>query len=268
MAVLSFVVLLLCLLVTPSLVRNQLIPQSFCWGIALQLLLLGVAGLSILLLGLLDFSRKRDAESALLCLWVGGIYAFSCLVNWTVNVRSLLPMAPAVGVLISRQIECNDNQKDLGDQGWIWPLIAALSISLCISWADYSWANSAREAAEVIQDKSHGSSGHIWFKGHWGFQYYMEQMGARALIPGKSEFKHGDLLIIPENNTNVILPMTPIEWAKLQPLVELRPCRWLATMSAPLGAGFYTDKWGPLPFAIGPAPKERYVGFLITSSMK
>ena len=31
--------------------------------------------------------------------------------------------------------------------------------------------------------------------------------------------------------------------------------------ATPLGAGFYADVWGPLPFAIGPAPEGTYVVF-------
>jgi len=34
---------------------------------------------------------------------------------------------------------------------------------------------------------------------------------------------------------------------------------FLATLSPRLGAGFYVDEWGPLPFAFGRVPPERYV---------
>jgi hypothetical protein len=30
-------------------------------------------------------------------------------------------------------------------------------------------------------------------------------------------------------------------------------------MSQPLGAGFYASVWGPLPFAFGEVPPERYL---------
>ena len=32
----------------------------------------------------------------------------------------------------------------------------------------------------------------------------------------------------------------------------------ITTAQRELGAGFYSADWGPLPFAIGPVPPERY----------
>jgi hypothetical protein len=33
---------------------------------------------------------------------------------------------------------------------------------------------------------------------------------------------------------------------------------WASTLSWELGAGFYDYFWGPLPYAVGPVPAERY----------
>ena len=37
----------------------------------------------------------------------------------------------------------------------------------------------------------------------------------------------------------------------------------VATVQPIVGAGFYSDSWGPLPFAIGRVPPERYFLFEI-----
>ena len=34
-------------------------------------------------------------------------------------------------------------------------------------------------------------------------------------------------------------------------------------MNLQLGAGFYSDKWGPLPFIIGPVGPEKYRDFIV-----
>jgi hypothetical protein len=43
------------------------------------------------------------------------------------------------------------------------------------------------------------------------------------------------------------------------------PCPWLSTMQKQMGAGFYSDVWGPLPFAFGFVPPEQYDFVLVGS---
>ena len=68
-----------------------------------QLWLWVVGGISILAMAVEDARRRRDAVSGLLLLWIVGTFAFTVFVNWTVNGRSILPMAPAVGILLARR---------------------------------------------------------------------------------------------------------------------------------------------------------------------
>ena len=42
-------------------------------------------------------------------------------------------------------------------------------------------------------------------------------------------------------------------------VIETKMPSGIATMQGKLGAGFYSSDWGPLPFAIGRVPAERYV---------
>jgi len=42
------------------------------------------------------------------------------------------------------------------------------------------------------------------------------------------------------------------------------PTSWLTTMNPKLGAGFYSDVFGPLPFVIGSVPTEKFMVFEIT----
>jgi hypothetical protein len=41
----------------------------------------------------------------MLMLWVLGTFVFAAFMNWTVNARSILPMTPAIGILIVRRLE-------------------------------------------------------------------------------------------------------------------------------------------------------------------
>jgi hypothetical protein len=40
--------------------------------------------------------------------------------------------------------------------------------------------------------------------------------------------------------------------------VKLQPLRWVAVMQKKMGAGFYSDLWGPCPFLFGTVPPEQY----------
>jgi hypothetical protein len=101
----------------------------------------------------------------------------------------------------------------------------------------------------------------VWFQGHWGFQHYMEAAGARAQDFKRSELRRGDLVVIPVNNTNLRPP--PERSARLVGKKTLMPFPYVATMDQVLGAGFYSDLWGPLPFAVGRSSPEIFLLFVV-----
>src|SRR5437588_3234677 len=86
-------------------------PQAFAarnehWPIiSIQLVLFIAGGISVLALAISDYRRERDPDSLFLLLWVVGSFWFTAYLNWTVNVRSVLPMIPAVGILLARRLE-------------------------------------------------------------------------------------------------------------------------------------------------------------------
>lgn len=232
------------------------------WGFLIQVTLMAVAGVSLLGLAGVDFRRCRDADSLLLLLWVFGIFVFATFVNWTVNARSILPMVPAVSILLMRRVERLGTGKREAGIGWAaWPLVPAAVVALAVGWADYAWASTARSAAETINKSFENYNGTIWFQGHWGYQYYMESNGHKALDFLHSKVSRGDLIIVPSNNsgtcslskTNTLLCQT----------FQFAPPSWLATMNLSVGAGFYSDIWGPLPFAAGRVGPEEYRAFIV-----
>jgi len=236
-------------------------PAGAKWGFLVQLGLMTVAGLSILALAAADFCKCRDAESSLLLLWVLGIFIFAAFLNWAVNARSILPMAPAVGILLMRRI---DRRKDTTPQARLWPillpLLPALLISMAVTWVDYKWAAMAREVAATVHQRYRDWPGRVWFLGHWGFQYYMEANGYQIFDFKHSRAAPADMIIIPSNNTGT--KHFPRAWVYTKEAIHGTPCRWLALGSHELGAGFYASGWGPLPFAAGPVAPEKYYVFI------
>jgi 4-amino-4-deoxy-L-arabinose transferase-like glycosyltransferase len=203
--------------------------------------------------------RNINAERALLSLWLVGTFLFATFVNWTVNARSILPMVPAAAILVVLRLEAAGFLAKPRFQAKAGAaLMAAAAMTLWVVWADSDLANTGREAAYHICEQLRPSQASIYFEGHWGFQYYMQQLGTRAADIRKSPFRAGDIVIIPENATNSFGPPPGFMLGDTTVTnFDLRGS--LATMSQPAGAGFYSSVWGPLPFTFAKLPPERYL---------
>src|SRR3990170_177948 len=230
----------------------QLWTASFGWSYAAQLAGYGATGIGIFLLALVDFIKRRDAFSVLLGLWVIGTLAFTVFFNWTVNGRSILPMVPAVGILLARAAE---DARPGKLRLWA-PLVLALAASLLVAWADYRLANSARGAAETIAAKYSRGPGQLWFQGLWGFQYYLEERGGKPLVWNNLRIAADDVIAFPFNNTGLRF-MPEDKFAVVEDFIYA-PSTIVSTMTLGPGAGFYASEWGPLPFMLFPSRDERY----------
>ncbi len=222
---------------------------GFTWGYLAQLALYWAAGAGIVALAVHDLMKRRGAESALLALWVFGTLFFAVYVNWTINARSLLPMVPAAAILMLRAVE--------GAGPWAKrlyiPVAISFVLSFCVAWADFSHAQSARAAASEISARFQEDGRTLWFRGHWGFQYYMEGLGARP-FDFEARISPGEFIIVPDNNTGKKRLSESFHLVD-----EIRvPPRLLSAMNHDCGAGFHSNIWGPLPFVFHPDCDEGY----------
>lgn len=220
---------------------------------AVQLGVLATCGTIVLWLALYDAVRNPTAESWLLLLWVLGTFMFAAFVNWTCNVRSMLPIAPAFGILVMRRIEPGPRRLALDCR---WALLPSLAVALVVTWADYRLANSGRTAAARLAEIVKPEPGTHWFEGHWGFQYYMQAQGCREVDLVDPKCLPGEVLITPYNNTDVFFYSTEFVTSLRQ--LDVPTCPWLSTFQGQVGAAFYSSIWGPMPFVFAPVPKEIY----------
>jgi hypothetical protein len=217
-------------------------------------------GLVLLALAAADLgAAPRDPVSWLLGLWVAGVVFFATFLNWSINVRSILPLVPAAAVLLARRLDRRLGPAGGADRRAYWPLVPAGALALAVTWADYRTAGAARSAAAGIAARCRRHAGALWYQGHWGFQYYMDQAGAAPFDFEHYERKAGDLVVFPESNTNVDPRFPPGPWVR-PPYYELDvpACPWLATADESAGAGFYVALLGRLPFVFGKAAPSRY----------
>ena len=215
--------------------------------------LFATIGIGILALAVTDVAQRRTADSVLLSLWVIGTFFFAAIMNWSITARTLLPMAPAVMILLLRLFNTPEasNRRML----W-WLLLPAALVSLLVTTADYKFANTARLASSYFQKRFQTEPGTVWFEGHWGFQYYMEQWRAKPVEQNARGIVPGDLVIIPVNNTN-ISEILPVPTGRTEQ-VNFRQFLF-ATMSEETGAGFYSNRYGPLPWVFARIPPEPYL---------
>ena len=242
--------------ILPALFASQTtskIPFSLRPVIFIHLLLFCVTGVAVIWMAVVDIRQRRSADSVLLFLWILGTLAFAIFFNWTVNARSLLPMAPAVAIVLMRRLE------KVEGRFWI-SLVPAAAVSMFVAWADYEYAGASRTGAETVSQRYKTT----WFQGHWGFQYYMEQAGAKPMDIWKPVLKQGEILVIPVRNTNLRnfdSVATFLDGVKVDPLC----CA--AVFNPFVGAGFYTDFYGPLPYTFAPVTAEEFLVYRINEDV-
>jgi tetratricopeptide (TPR) repeat protein len=240
------------------LVRSWVDPELMNqWGFVLQLTLLTAAGLHLLLLAATDVWQRRDTISTILVLWIMSGFLFASVLNWTVSARNFLPLAPAVAILLVRRLDAI--RKNFKAGGWMmWPLIPSAVIALGLVMADYQVADSARTAAKQITAQYTPLNHQLWFEGHWGFQYYMEQLGGQPLDVAQSLLQPGDVVVVAWDNSNFVpLPPGSVGWVND---LHYSPDSWinLSAGSPSDSGGFYSSVIAPVPFAAGRVGPHAY----------
>lgn len=239
----------------PHMAKVSDATYEFGW---LQFAQVGVwasVGLGVAALSVSDLWRHRNADSLLLAMWITGTFVFACFINWSINGRSILPMAPAVAILTARRLEERATADDAWRDRWLAAsLVVSALFSMALVWADTTMATSARNAARIIAEKYRPQTETLWFQGHWGFQHYMQAHDGTIMDFAHTRLPPRDVLVVPRNNVNC----RPIPEPYASPIEFLSEptFSWFSTMNMATGAGFYSDTWGPLPFAIGGKPEQ------------
>jgi hypothetical protein len=235
---------------------------------AIQFALLIAAGANLFLLAARDFYVRRDATSVLLFLWFVGTFLFAVRFNWAINGRSLLAAALPAGLYVARAWELP--VFNAGRYRWkqYAPLAPAACLAVLVGYADYTQANVNPTVASYLSRNFDSSHNTLWYQGHWGFQYYMEAVGGKHTDTSGMDVTDGDFLVTPYYNTaahNLNPSLARSYW-----VMEFQPLRWLTTWNPRVGAGYYADAWGPMPFVFADVPPEKFmiVGIGFTGTLR
>lgn len=116
-------------------------------------------------------------------------------------------------------------------------------------------ANTARTAAREIHRLYARKDHLLLFQGHWGFQYYMEQAGAKPINFKQMSLSSGDRMVSPQLVSN---PGDLGRIARELGVCAWPSCRLVTPFSMEMGAGFHTSSAGPLPYAAVGQQMEAY----------
>jgi hypothetical protein len=199
-----------------------------------------------------DGYRRRDPLQLIL----GGWLWLPVLICPYVHLPSkyLLISAPAMAVVLVRV--SRGASLRLRPILWSTTALAGLALGLAIVRADLALAESGRRAAAELIAPQVAAGLRVWYFGHWGFQWYAEQAGARPVLPRAPFPEPGDLLVGTGGGGH--------PWLKRYARVAVQR---LASpkgaggriMDGRLGVGFYSDAWGYLPWTWSRQSLPEYV---------
>lgn len=219
----------------------------------LQCILFAAAGIHLLFCTAYHLYRERDPGALLIFLWIVGMFVFSSFVNWTTNGRTMLPMAPAVGILAARMVPPRAESASLRMSVPI-GLAASACLALIVAWSDYAMAGAGKRAGEDLAKVRESLGAEVWVQGNWGMRWYLEEAGAKPF--DRNNGPHlGDIVV--QSSNNLIYPL-PRELRTLEREAVFPVFPWLATMDRRLGAAFYAAIWGPLPYSFGRVAPESF----------
>ena len=208
-------------------------------------------------------SERSEQESALLPIFRAMLLAWlllgACFVLLLVPfmaVRHVLTLVPVILLLSGVYVFPRVSSRSV-----LWATAITGLTGLWIGAGDWQTANCARAEAFDIRSALPAQA-HIYFVGHWGWQWYAAKNGMRQYDLKATQLLAGDYLVAPH-----IIGAVPIS-ARYGPY--LKPVRDFAVPSSSMlprtvssRANFYGGGWNPLPWTLSSGPVETFTVFQV-----
>jgi hypothetical protein len=124
-----------------------------------------------------------------------------------------------------------------------WAVIGTVFLGLVYYGVDLRDAWAAKEAAEdaAASIRSQDASATIWYVGHWGFQFYAERAGMKAVEPDQvsTPLRRGDWLVVPDprlENQKIDFQRAFLQQVEQRSISDGLPLRTLRCFYATAGA--------------------------------
>ena len=213
---------------------------------------LGVCFLAALILLVCDLRHVTP-----LVVWLGsGLLALPYV---HMAAKYLLPGVPAAALLIVLHGARVRHPR--------YPLTVAVLMALgwiagaVIIVGDTALASSQRAAVEQHIAPAIRRGKTVWAGGQWAFLGYAEKAGARALANTPPLPQPGDIIVISRLDYYGRFDELPFQRELVSSFIDRR-CG-IFVLNRPLAAGFYSIRFGYLPFAIGCSELNRYDEYVV-----
>ncbi len=190
----------------------------------------------------LDAFRRRGALQLTLGIWL--LLSLPAVIYVHLPSKYLIASAPATALLIARSAS---EHSRLARYVIGLTVVIGVMLGIAILRADTAFANVSRLAAGKLIAPQVKAGRKVWYVGHWGFQWYAEKAGAFCYNDTPPYPKIGDLIAYHSNQSNPFNRSDLERFTPLSRFEDRRPGGRL--MSKNVGAGFYSNDFGYLPWA-------------------
>ncbi len=192
-----------------------------------------------------DALQRRDRDQLALWLWL--LLAIPVVVYLHLPCKYLVPSVPAAAMLVVRLIPA---ARPAMARWLVRSMVTAGAVlGLLILLGIRDLAETQRRAVTELIEPRIKLGEHVWFAGHWGFQWYAEEAGASAMTMEPPLPQTGETIIVSEIDRSYI----PRTWT--QRTVVRHFCypssRIGRVMDSEGGAGFFSNPSGYLPWVWG-----------------
>ena len=205
---------------------------------------------------------KQTANNIFLVLWFLIVFLFiSTLAGGAVRYITIL-MPPMLIIYFNM----TEHYKFLNSKrlkNFIFLAVALTSLlSIAVAYADYEYANVYRNFSEVAKEYK-SVNNKIWFSGHGGFQYYMQEKGYNILGFDDNSPKKGDVVVKAQIPSPRKFSPLLEERLKLLNTKSYKGNLLLRVLNPKAHAGFYTYGGGFLPYSISNSSLEDFDIYIV-----
>jgi len=198
-----------------------------------------------------DAIRNRDGVGLMLGLWL--LTPLVIVPYLHLPSKYLLAAAPAAAMSAAMRLARASRLTGLAVLGVT--LILGLTLGVSILRAEALFAELGRKAAAELVGAHRAAGANVWFDAHWGFQWYAEKAGGKAISTAPPFPVPGDLMVTSAMTGLGFIDAIP-QRRLIATVTDLRPGGRVMSRSA--GAGFFTNGFGYLPWAWAHEPADRY----------
>jgi hypothetical protein len=200
--------------------------------------------------------------------WVLAVVLLELFLYWGVLARVIMFLVPPLVFGLAEILEARWEERSLR-RLYACSLAGTLVLSLGLAAVDFRYAGVQRAVARQVERDYAAAGKTVWFTGSWGLRYYLEKAGARPVLnaPGAWDaVGAGDVVVVSRFNANRPVPASFFLQGRLQAarLDSPIPLRLISGWGAPAlasgsQAGFYSNGWGFLPFALSLEPVDEFL---------